>query len=548
MSNRLAQNFVTRYCLWAIAGLVGLLQTIAHRFYIEPDGVNYLDVAYAYLRHDFQNAINAYWSPLYSWLLAFAIALSHASTYWESTILHFLNFLIYLLSLTCFAFFFRGLTALASEEVGLPEKRPLALLAWNLFGYSLFVYASIELVRLDTDTPDMLVAAACFLATGILVRIRNGVVTKGFFHFSLGVVLALGYIAKAVMFPISLVFLLSSFFVSGNWRQAVPRTALAFASFLLFASPWLLTLSNAKGRFTFGETGRLNYAWYVHGTGTRLHPVRLLCTNPPVEEFATPVAGTYPPWYDPSYWNEGLRPQFEWHRQLRALGMNLGEYFRMFSAQKGIAVGLLVLILLSGRLGRYLRLFLKLWPIWLPSAATMGLYVLVHVESRFLGAAIVVLWCTLFAAVRLPRSEFFERAKASCLIAVSAALGVTLTAQIANDLYAIIKGQQNVEYQVAHELTLWGINKGDSVAVLGHSNNGDYWAHLKQVRIVADIPMEGVSTFWDADSQARRHVFEVLARSGARALVTRILPPPSQSVDWHPLGSTGVYLILLPSS
>lgn len=33
--------------IWAIAIVAGLLQSIAERFYIEPDRVNYLDVAHA---------------------------------------------------------------------------------------------------------------------------------------------------------------------------------------------------------------------------------------------------------------------------------------------------------------------------------------------------------------------------------------------------------------------------------------------------------------------------------------------------------------------
>ncbi len=49
---------------------LGFIQTWAGRFYIDPDGVNYLDVAQAYARRDWSLAINGYWSPLYSWFLA----------------------------------------------------------------------------------------------------------------------------------------------------------------------------------------------------------------------------------------------------------------------------------------------------------------------------------------------------------------------------------------------------------------------------------------------------------------------------------------------
>ena len=40
-----------------------------------PDGVSYLDVVDKYLQQDWAWAINIYWSPLYSWLLAGALYL-----------------------------------------------------------------------------------------------------------------------------------------------------------------------------------------------------------------------------------------------------------------------------------------------------------------------------------------------------------------------------------------------------------------------------------------------------------------------------------------
>jgi 4-amino-4-deoxy-L-arabinose transferase-like glycosyltransferase len=544
--------------LWAAATLTGFLQSWAERFYLEPDGVNYLDVAYAYLRHDYHNAVNAYWSPLYSWLLALIIAVTHTTPYWESTILHALNFFIYLFSLICFSFFFREVTLLTGKQRIVTEKKQLSRSAWNLFGYLLFVYASLELIGVGTDTPDMLVFGFCFLATGILLRMRAGGI-RWRIYFTLGLILALAYLSKAVMFPISCVFLACCGFAAGNWRKTTVRTALALLTFLVIASPWLYTLTKAKGRPTFGDTGRLNYAYYVNGlaklshwhgeisgAGTPLHGTHRLSETPPVEAFATPIAGTYPPWYDSTYWDEGVRPHFESRGQLHALSTNLGEYFRLLSAQKGIAVGLLLLILFSGRERQYWFAFMNLWPVWLPAVATLGLYALVHVEARFLGAAIVILWCTLFAAVQLPRSESSESVWAFCLIAVSASLGVTLVAQSTRDVMSIVNGQRNVEWEVAQAMTRHGVQKGDLFAVLGHSNEGDYWAHLVQGRIVAEVPTEGVSDYWDADSKTRLHVLNLLSQSGAHFLVSRIPPPPSQTTDWERLSSTGYYVLTLP--
>jgi len=541
---------------WAVAALVGLLQSLAERFYIEPDGINYLDVAYAYLRHDFSNAFNAYWSPLYSWLIALLFAVTHSPAQWESTALHALNFLIYLLSLCCFTFFFRELTLLIGEERATSGKKPFPRPAWSLFGYMLFAYAALELIGVGTNTPDMLVASVYFLATGLLVRMGRGDIGWRV-YLTLGAVLALGYLAKAAMFPLSFVFLFSSGFAARNWKKTVPRAASALAFFLLIASPWLLTLSETKGRFTFGEAGRLSYAYYVNGlasvshwhgeipgTGTPLHGTRRLSERPPVEEFATPIAGTYPPWYDSSYWDEGVRPHFEWDGQLRMLSANLGQYFRLLSAQKGMAVGLLVLVLLCGW-EAYGRAFISLWPFWVPAVATLGLYALVLVETRYVGGAIVVLWCTLFAATRLARSKPPLRVWTFCLVAVGVALGVTMAAQAARDLMAIVKGQTNVQWQVAQELGRHNMHKGDLVTVLGHSHEGDYWAHLAQVRIVAEVPTEGVPDYWDANAETRLRINKLLSQSGARFLVSRIAPPPSQAADWEALGPTGYYVLML---
>jgi hypothetical protein len=55
-----------------IAILLGATQLVIARNGIGPDSRSYSEIARAYLRHDWAMAINAYWSPLYSWLIAIA--------------------------------------------------------------------------------------------------------------------------------------------------------------------------------------------------------------------------------------------------------------------------------------------------------------------------------------------------------------------------------------------------------------------------------------------------------------------------------------------
>ncbi len=540
--------------LWSAALLAGALQAWAERFSIEPDGVNYLDISYAYLHLDWHDAVNAYWSPLYSWLLALVLGLTHTSLYWESTVLHALNFAIYILALVCFAFFFRELTELCGERASTTNDLSPRGWAWSVLGYSLFTYSSLELIGLGTDKPDMFVSAIFFLATAILIRIRRGH-TSWSLYASLGAVLAIGYLAKAVMFPITFVFLLCGLFASGNWKRAAPRVALAMVAFLAIGGPWAIALSRAKGRVTFGDAGRLNYVYYVDGTlglphwhgeipgtGSPIHGTRRLNDVPSVDEFATPIAGTYPPWYDATYWYEGVTPHFDLRGQLHAVAVGAGDYFRLLSAEKGIAVGVLVLALLAGRAGGYFRGLYSYWTLWLPALATCGLYALVHVEPRFLGAPMVILWCCLFVAVRLPRTENSSRVWNCVALAVALTIGITIVSQAGQNAFAAMKRSANPEWQVSRDLTQIGLRPGDEVAVLGHSNVADYWAHLAQVRIVADIPADEVPAFWDASEETRTRILAALARAGAKFLVTRSQPPYSESREWKRLGATGFYV------
>ena len=132
--------------------VLGFLQAWAFRFYIEPDGVNYFDIARAYLRRDWTNALNAYWSPLYSWLLALIQWAVHPSPYFESTFLHLLNFVLFLLALASFEFFFRrllSLTVVSYPEVGDNEGQPEW--AWWTLGYTAFLVCTLRLITLGRD-------------------------------------------------------------------------------------------------------------------------------------------------------------------------------------------------------------------------------------------------------------------------------------------------------------------------------------------------------------------------------------------------------------
>jgi hypothetical protein len=315
----------------------------------------------------------------------------------------------------------------------------------------------------------------------------------------------------------------------------------------LVSAPWLFALSHQKHRFTFGDTGKLSYVMYINGivklphwhgedplTGVPLHTTRRIHEFPSVDEFATPIAGSYPPWYDASYWDEGAHPYFDPRAQWKGLQQTTAEYFRMVSAQRSLVVGFLVLLLFAGDKIFFLRAFFSLWTIWLPALATFAIYVPVHVETRFLGAAVIVMWTCLFASIGLPQMKYSPRLWRAVFLAVSIVLGVTVLKETGTDL---TRRSTNVSWQVASELQQLGLRSGDRVAVLGHGSNSEYWAHLAQVRIVADLPEESISNFWDSGHQTQSAVLDAFAGTGAKFLVTRFALPVAQASAWRSFGS-----------
>src|SRR5580700_7243040 len=115
-------------------------------------------------------------------------------------------------------------------------------------------------------------------------------------------------------------------------ERRVRGLSLSALLFVAVSSPFSTALSGKKGRLTFGHSGRLAYVSmvspgspHVHwqgepaGGGIPQHTTRQLL-GASVSLFATPVGGTYPPWYDPSYWNEGMQASFRVRSQIRGFG------------------------------------------------------------------------------------------------------------------------------------------------------------------------------------------------------------------------------------
>jgi len=77
----------------------------SHRQLVDHDGVAYLDIAERYAQGPWTSAINGFYSPLYSWLMAIGLYLLQVPRYSEATLLHPRQFCCYLGAYASFEFF-----------------------------------------------------------------------------------------------------------------------------------------------------------------------------------------------------------------------------------------------------------------------------------------------------------------------------------------------------------------------------------------------------------------------------------------------------------
>ncbi len=530
--------------------------------------MSYLDIAEAYLRKDWQSAINAYWSPLYPWLIALALLVVQPSPYWKFSVLHLVNFGIYLFALGCFGYLIRELVRLnRSLKSELLASGLVTLPGWALvaIGYPLFIWSSLYLIVVPEESPDLLVASFVYLACGIVLRIRRQPSKVSF--LMLGVVLGLGYLAKSIMLPMALILIAAGTFSIGNWRRrTLPLVAVAVTAFILIAGPFIFAISRAKGRLTFGDSGKLNYLWSINqiplphwqgeepGHGKPLHPSRKLLDVPPVYEFDRGVGGTYALWYDPSYWYEGSISRFDFKQQLRVFGsagQNYYDLLHKWGLQYGLLVALICLYLV-GRRGRLLLDdFSSHWSLIIPALAGIALYSLVNVQGRYVASFFVLLWLDLFSTVRLPNTPESQRLIRSVTIVLMSVMIFTSVASSAREAgstvrHLVVGEDRSVhqQWQVAEGLREIGLVPGDKVAVIGRPARS-FWAHLARLRIIAELDSENAGPFWEANSPLKNEVINTFARTEAKVIVVETPPAGVDFTGWKKIRNTDYYVYLL---
>ena len=538
--------------MWIATIAAGLLQALAVRFYISGDGNSYLDVASAYLRGDFANAINGYWSPFYSWLIALVLWIFKPSGYWETTILHLLNLVGLLLALRAFEFFFRQfLAAKQTFTRSEGESVQLSVTAWWMLGYALFLSATLEVMAMYPITgPDHWVCIVTFLSIGLILKISIRGSGLSFFA-ALGLVLGLGYLTKTFYFPLAFVFIGTAWLASRELRKNLTGAVIALVAFVLVAGPFVFALSKAKYRFTYGDVGKIAYAEVMNwgqepmfweggdGSGTPKHPARIILSSPTVYEFGEPIAGSYPMWYDSSYWKDGMEIHFHPVNELKVLRQSAGTFFLIFLIQLEFVVGLAVLVFCDVRAREWLSVTFRQWFLWFPAAAACLGFASVLVEGRYVASFLVVLWLAAFASSLGSASVASRRVTAAVVLAVTLVTGVKTLKYAVTDALAIHK-QVNENWEAAQKMKEFGVTPGDRVALIGVLAE-QHLMRLAKVKAVAELRYRDEQEFWTGDASLQDRVFKAFAATGSKIVVAAHAPVTAVKEGWIRLGNTDYY-------
>jgi hypothetical protein len=504
------------------------------------DTISYLDIGDAYVHGHWKQALNGYFSPLYSWLLGLVLAVVRPSERLEYPTVTFVDYAIFLVALAGFRWFLKNLRIGYRASIARQPATSVAIpdWAWIVGGYTLFLWSSIRWIRLSSSSPDMCGAAISFGVWGLLLRLgcREGRAS----YALLGALLGLGYFARTAFLPVGFSILL----IIAVERVASRRRGAILAGLVLVAlsAPFIISLSITHRRFTVGDSGKLVHIWLGNpgggligalwqggpaGYGSPRHPTRVIWNDPSIFEFAKPIIGTYPPWTDPSYWYEGLTYRFDAAREWTVFKDSLIYYYRMFG--RWLLLTVAVALVSVGALKPTLRAMASNSGLWVPAVFGLALYagsqdlLIIRAlppqpHSRYMAAFVTILALILAFSFRFRSVRPTKAAAWGLRLGLGALSLAALVALAAEGIRDLGVDRSPSPWEVARGLKQAGISFGMPIAIVGYESRHEYWARLARARIIAQVPDD--SAFWRQPSDFQPVLLHALARTGARAVVS----------------------------
>jgi hypothetical protein len=478
------------------------------------------------------------------------------------------NFALFVVSIGAFEFFLRSW--LRSAEEVRPDLRKEAAYAILFLGTAFWLPAWY-------GGPDELVSIFLFFTAGFALRHiapdASGR-TRVMLALGLGASCGLGYLSKTIFFPIVLaVFALECVYFFRGKIGIAPLLAFTLAV-SIFSAPFVLALRLTEGHWTFGDTGKLNYIWFVSPCRGKIAPVPWLeqcegageAIHPPAKLMDAPhisyTGGVFPGatesfWYNPSYWQAGLRMTFSLAAQYYAFKKCTWYLIKHVIAP---LAALLFAVALIGNRGKvkyaaHHGAAFALSPPALIGFTGLALYaIFMRADAAFLatrylaGFATLLLVAALFASnvERLP-SAFFEAIR-----------GALIACCITAAVYSIGKWEpywqrfwspyaRSTVATLAKNVRAKGLAPGNAIAIcLGGLEpiSVSQIARLDGLHITAIVD----ESFFKKNFDNRFEVYRRLRERGIEAILSWVPPAKRRMLvaeKWEPLGEMGVYILRL---
>ena len=197
--------------------------------------------------------------------------------------------------------------------------------------------------------------------------------------------------------------------------------------------------------------------------GTPKHTTRQIHESPAAFEFATPIAGSYPPWYDPSYWHAGIKIRFDVLQQINVLVKNLVFAWNTFLA--ALVFGYLALLVGGGRLRPSLEGLGANAVILVPAVVGLGVYLLVtdfpdsdistQPAMRYIAPFAVLLFAGVLSSVRFPDSRQSLRWLSGITTAAVAVVVASFLASLVQDRLKPRVHRDHVDWEITTHLAAW---------------------------------------------------------------------------------------------
>jgi hypothetical protein len=568
---------------------IAWLATKYDPYQMDGDGMAYMDIASLIRHHQWAGVVNGYWHPLYPALLALARGIFHSTRLNELRADYILNYAIFLTSVGAMLAFTSALDNLRDRMK--PPARPTPLLSRNalrLLGVALVVIASQRELSLAKFRPDLLLQTLMLAAFAALLQ---ALATESLIYPTLmGLCFGLAYLTKSFAFVVALLTI-ALMVVFELWLQrrrparVIIGGALALLVFAAVAGPYIAALSKQKHRFDSGDSGALNYAWYVSGTEKMhiepwmthsfgsatvhlLHPEQQMLAHPGIYSYRAEPFGTYPAWFDPTFFHERITPKFSASRLIHRDVRNAVLSVRYLLNHPEALILLVILMLCGARFSLDRRAW-RNSAFWLPpillGLAMWAIYGLVNIEERYVTLAYLLIVLPVFAMLRA-KLDTAERPSA---LQVTAAALVALLAFLAlGESFRIALEERRDQsaaglpaawyspniFGAAKALNALGVGHGDEIACMGTIAclNDPYWMRLADVRVLTEVynpdakhllqELEGLPN--------RQQVYTTLKAQGAKVVVAAFDPgdmnarTPAAS-GWIRLGDSDLYALPL---